>query len=110
MNGEELVLVMSIFLITGGVIWKWIDSSHKQRMAIIEKGVSAEDLVGLRRVGDPLTSLKWGLLGLFVGAGLLLGIILNTNFNVVDEATPALGLLMGGGALLVYYRIASGKR
>lgn len=109
MNGEELVLSMSIFLIVGAVVWKWIDSSHKQRMAMIEKGVSAVDLLGTRRAGDPITTLKWGLLALFVGGGLLLGIILNTSYNVVDEATPVLGLLMGGGALLVYYRIASRK-
>jgi hypothetical protein len=106
-NGEETILMLTIFLIVGGMIFKWLDSMHKQRMAMIDKGVSATDLFGKRRPGDPLPVLKWGLLAVFVGLGLLAGIILHENYRVVEEATPVLGLIMGGVALTIYYGIAS---
>lgn len=109
MNGEEMILMLTLFLSVGGLIWKWLDSMHKQKMSLIEKGMSAGDLIGKRRPGDPLSSLKWGLLAIFVGAGLLVGIILHAQFNVVDEVTPVLGLMLGGCALVIYYGIASVK-
>jgi hypothetical protein len=109
MSGEELMITMTLFLVIGSVLWKGIDSFHKQRMAMIDKGISVGELVGASRRGDPLPILKWGLLAIFVGAGLLLGIILNTNFRVVDTVAPVLGLIMGGIALVVYYRIASSR-
>jgi hypothetical protein len=108
-NGQEFVSLMTLFLLIAGLLWKGIDSYHKQRMALIENGGTIGQLPTIFRKANPLASLKWGLLAIFVGAGLLLGIILNTNFHVVEEATPALGLIMGGLALVTYYRIASSK-
>jgi hypothetical protein len=108
-NGEELFLTVMLFLIVGGVIWKWIDSIHKQRMAMIEKGLSSVDLAIKSRPGSPLPVLKWGLVAIFVGSGLLLGIILHRHFNVDEAVTPVLALITGGLALVVYYRVASTK-
>lgn len=110
MNGEELIVAVTFFMAIGFLMWKWLDSRHKQRMAIVERGMLPADFENaLRRAGSPLPTLKWGLLAIFVGTGLLIGIIMNLTLRVDEAITPVLALIMGGVALLVYYRVAEKK-
>lgn len=110
MNGEEMLIVITFLLATGILIWKWLDSRHKQRMAIVDKGLVPANFENmLSQAGSPLPALKWGLLAIFVGVGLLLGIIMNLTFRVDEAVTPVLALIMGGGALLVYYWVVEKK-
>lgn len=108
---EEVIVttLVPIFIVVAlaGMTWKWMDTRHTQRMAMIDKGMNPNE--GTPRPAHPLGMLKWALLVTFVGVGLLLGIILIVNYNAVDEVAPVLSIIFGGIALLVYYHIAAGK-
>jgi len=112
MNGEFFI---PIFLF-GGTAWVltiYFNNRHKERMAMIEKGVSASDLRGtpmrewLR--ANPLSSLKWGLLATFVGVGLFIAEWLDRAYFLHESVYFATTLIFGGIGLIVFYLIANAK-
>jgi len=110
---EPVMVVLIIFGSTGLIVWKWIETRHKEKIAMIEKGVSPKDFKGVS-VSElfkfsPLSSLKWGLLALFVGVGLMLATWLDRAWYLSDGVYPASMLTLGGLGLVVFYVIASRK-
>ena len=110
---EPVMVVLIIFGSTGLIVWKWIETKHKEKMAMIEKGVSPKDFKGISIPElfrfSPLSSLKWGLLALFVGAGLMLATWFDQSMYMPDGVYPASMLTLGGLGLVVFYVIASRK-
>jgi hypothetical protein len=112
MNGEFLI---PIFLF-GGTAWVlvvYFNNRHKERMAMIEKGVSPTEFKGTPVKEwfrtNPLSSLKWGLLTMFVGLGLMVAIWLRNAYYVHDSIFLSCMLIAGGFALIIFYIIASKK-
>ena len=86
---------------------------HKERMTMIEKGLSPEDVKALYqrqtfRV-NPLSSLKWGIVFVAVGLAVLVGMWLRNAFFIQDGVIPGLIALFGGLGLIVFYVIAHKK-
>jgi hypothetical protein len=113
MQGPE-VLIPIIFLAgIAGVLITYITSRHKERMTMIERGMASEEIKALysrdtsRR--DPISSLKWGILFLFIGLAILLGNYLRAQFHVEEGVYFGLICLMAGIGLLLFYVIASKK-
>jgi hypothetical protein len=110
---EPVIVVLVVFGSFGLIAWKFLDSRHRERMTMIEKGVSPADFKGrpLRDLfrPNPLSNLKWGLLALFVGAGLLLATYLERSLFWADSVYPASMLIFGGLALILFYGIANAK-
>lgn len=110
---EPAVITLIVFGSIGFVLYAWIQSRHKERIAMIEKGVKASELKGsimpdiLRP--NPLSSLKWGLLATFVGAGLIIANILDRLYYFHDSIYFASMLICGGLGLIIFYFIASRK-
>ncbi len=112
MNGEFLI---PIFLF-GGAAWVltvYFNSRHKERMAMIDKGVNPTDFKG-KPIKEwfqtnPLTSLKWGLLAVFVGIGLMIAMYLHRYTDAEESIYLACMLISGGIALVIFYFIASRK-
>ena len=108
---EPAAVVFIIFGSVGFVVYTWIQSRHKERIAMIEKGVKATELKGsfmpdiLRP--NPLSSLKWGLLAMFVGAALLIANILDRLYYFHDSVYFASMLISGGIGLIIFYFVAS---
>jgi hypothetical protein len=117
MNGE---IIVPIFLFGGiaAVLWKYFEGRHKERMAMIEKGVnpaefkSTSPMINPLRLlqGNVLSNLKWGLLAVFAGIGLLVGLQLE-NYYRFEEGSVIFGsiLITGGLALIIFYIIAAKK-
>jgi hypothetical protein len=110
---EPFFVVLVVFGSVGLVTWRWIEARHKERMAMIEKGVSPADFKGAR-FGEmfrasPLSSLKWGLLAMFVGIGSLVANWLDSEYGFHDSIYFASMLVFGGLALIIFYFIASRK-
>ena len=82
-------------------------------MSIIEKGLDPADYKELYKHSmwriNPLSNLKWGLVACFVGAGILIGMWINDFYQVRDHYAPALALIAGGLALVLFYFIAAKK-
>ncbi len=106
---EELLVPITLFVAIAVILWKFLENSHQQKMTMIERGMTPGSLRQERRVRDPLSALKWGLIGTFVGSGLLGGLVLTDLFNLDDGVIPAMALIMGGIALIIYYTIAIKK-
>jgi hypothetical protein len=112
MNGEFLI---PIFLF-GGAAWvliTYFNNRSKERMAMIEKGVNPVDFKGTPMKEwfrtNPLSSLKWGLLSVFVGIGLMVGMYLHRNLDMEDSVYLGCMLISGGIALVIFYFIAAKK-
>jgi hypothetical protein len=110
----EPVIGMLVFFGTLGVVlYTWLSSRHKERMAMIEKGLSPADFksTSLRDLfaSNPLSSLKWGMLAMFVGIGLLVGNLLDSVYYMGDSVYAASMLIFGGLALVLFYFIATRK-
>jgi len=110
---EPVIVVLIVFGSTGLIIWKFIESRHRERMSMIDKGVKPADFKGVswREMfrPNPLSSLKWGMLAMFVGVGIMVATYLERNMYWNDSVYPASMLIFGGLALVVFYGIASSK-
>ncbi|MBI2619443.1 MAG: hypothetical protein HYW57_05125 [Ignavibacteriales bacterium] len=110
MQAEEILIPLGFFLTVGIVLWKYFDTRGRERMAMIEKGLQpGESKLSTRHMlqVNPLSSLKWGLLALFVGVGLIVANWLDTTFYFHDSIYLACMLLAGGVGLVLFYFIAS---
>ncbi len=114
---EAFVPVIAIIFTFGipGIIIFWaINSKHRERMKLIERGLTPEEVREYFKDSDkkpknPFSTLKWGLLFLFLGVGFLISNILEYTMDVSDEITPALLLLFGGAGFITYYLIVKSK-
>ncbi len=110
---EPIFVVFIIFGSTALVIYKYLETRHKERMAMIEKGVSPADFKGMSLRDflktNPLSSLKWGLVLMFVGIGLMVATFLDQAYYMSDSVYPGSMLIFGGLAFVIFYSIASRK-
>lgn len=110
---EPIFVVFIIFGSTALVIYKYVETRHKERMAMIEKGVSPADFKGMTLRDflkiNPLSSLKWGLVLMFVGIGLIVATFLDQAYYMSDSVYPGSMLIFGGLAFVIFYSIASRK-
>ena len=112
--------VLAIVFIFGGaslILYKFFDSRHKEKMVLIEKGLINEDLKYLysNRLRNPnrYSTLKWGLVAVFIGLAVLLSIWFQ-QFSWADqhqgELIPGMIFLGAGIAFLIYFFISSRKK
>lgn len=110
---EPVLTVLIVFGSIGLILWRWIETRYRERIAMIEKGVSPADFKGVpvREIlrANPLSSLKWGLLATFVGVGLIVANWLDRAYYFQDSIYVASMLVFGGLALILFYFIAAKK-
>jgi hypothetical protein len=88
------------------VLYKFFEGRHRERMLMIEKGVTPADFKGGLMTAshvNPLANLKWSLLAIFVGIGLLVANIVYRRDIMDGTAYPMFMLIFGGIGLLVFY-------
>jgi len=102
MNGE-IFIPISMFAGVTLMFWIFFTNRHKERMALIENGADASLFTTKKNI-NKLSTLKWGMLFLGVGMGILVGNIL-ANYTTLEEAVPyfSMILLFGGISLVAYY-------
>jgi len=101
--------MLAIFLIFGApptlvilIYYIYRKAKHKERMALIEKGVDAS--IYLKEETTFHKALMWGMLIGGIGFGLLLGYILSVYTPMKqDIIMPIMALLFGGLGLIGYY-------
>lgn len=110
---SEVLVPLIVFSAMFGAFYVHVTARHRQRMAMIEKGM---DLGDLSRARDALfNSLRNGLLMLGVGLGLFLGyLVARVMPSVADPHEPdadnplpyfMMVLLCGGAALVIHHFI-----
>ena len=98
-----------LFAVIGTAVCFWLVTRHRERMSIIDKGVAADDIKALYQTSwkiQPLSSLKWGLILVFLGAGLFIGVRLKETAGMSDGVTVATVAICGGIGLVVFYLLA----
>ena len=109
--GAEVLIPISFFLTVAGIWGFTLLTRHKERMTMIEKGLSAEDIKALYHRGtlriSPLSSLKWGMIFVAVGVAGIIGMWIHENYFVDEGIYPALMAVFGGIALIIFYLLAN---
>lgn len=113
---EPFIAIFSILMVFGvpGLIIFWIVfTKHKERMRLIEKGLAPEEVKNYfskeEKIRTPYRGLKWAIILLSLGAGIVISNILYDRFNLSDGYTFGLVMLFLGIGFLVYYLIAKNK-
>lgn len=113
MGEAEFLIPIFMSMSAAAVVIIWITTRHRERVLMIEKGMESEQVRALyardpnRR--DPLASLKWGLLLVFSGIGILLGNFLHEYFHADEGVTIGMVSVLAGIALVIFYSFASKK-
>lgn len=113
MNGLEVLVPITFFVLIGAMVYHAITSRHKERMTMLEKGFSAEQMKSLAhrefRGHSPLSSLKWGIIILAIGLAIIVGNFLRSVYQVDESIVAGVVFLFAGLALVAFYIIASKK-
>lgn len=103
--GAEVIILPLIFAGIFGIFYLYFTTRNKERMALIEKGADAKIFTKGRQHTAPVWKvliLNLALLLMGIGAGIVIGGILYSNFNVDNDiAMPGSIFLMAGTGLLV---------
>lgn len=106
MDGGEVLIPITIFAGGFAMIFGIVYLKTKENLAMVEKGMNPKDKV---HRPAPFRTLKWGLLFLGSGLGLLFAFFIHTNYyRHMDEAVFiyfALLAIGGGLGLVVSYLI-----
>lgn len=102
MNTEFLIPI-AFFAMVYGIIYLFV--RKKERLALIAQGADATIFESSK--GQP-SSLKWGLLLVGIGTGILLGKVLAV-YTTLDEEPAFFSMicLFGGIGLIIYHLIAN---
>ena len=112
MQGEEVLVPLFGLVAIAAVLITYFSARHKERITMIEKGLSSEEIKALyardvRR--DPLSSLKWGILFVLAGIAIMLGNYLHDHYAVDEGAIVGMVILFVGIGLVAFYSIAAKK-
>ncbi len=112
MQPHEVAIPIMFFIVLGTIWVVWLFARHRERMTMVEKGMSSEDMKALyaKQIHhDPLSSLKWGLLFVLAGVAIMLGNFLHYHYGVDEGAIVGMVILFVGIGLVAFYSIAAKK-
>lgn len=105
------VISIALFMTIAGIWATIVLTRHKERMTMIDKGLKSEDIKALYekrafRPASALSGLKWGLVFLGIGCGVIVGILMKQWYHLEDSLIIGLIPFFGGLGLVVFYFIA----
>lgn len=113
---ENMIPIFGIiftFGIPGLIIFWAIYTKHKERMRLIEKGLTPEEVKQYfsdpEKPKNPYSGLKWGLILAFLGAGIIVSNIMYDKLQLSDGYTGGFVILSIGLGYLVYFIIVKSK-
>ncbi|MBP6313683.1 MAG: DUF6249 domain-containing protein [Flavobacteriales bacterium] len=108
---SEVLVPLIVFSALFGIVYIAVTAKHRQRMAMIEKGLMSAEPT---KRTDPFQSLKMGMVGIGVGVGLLSGYFFQTYGMIDGEDNPlpyfVMVAIFGGLALIWHFFIVQRKQ
>lgn len=108
-----VVAIIFTFGIPGILLFWWIYTKHREKMRLIEKGLSPEEVKAYfadnNKPKNPYSSLKSGLILLFLGVGIFLANVAESIYDVEEGVMMGIIVIFIGLGFLIYYFIASSK-
>jgi len=106
---EEILIPISLFLAIFGIVYLYLSTRNKERLALIEKGADASIFMGDRSNRSPIWKvllLNLALLLMAIGLGVFIASILHYNLGVEEGvAYPGTIFLMSGISLFVGFHM-----
>ena len=101
----EVIIPITLFASVFGIVYMFLTTRHKERMAMIEKGMDLSLLTKKSDSSSPINFwvIKLGLLMVGIAIGVFIGSLASKGLMGEDEAYPTMILLFGGLALLSSY-------
>ena len=118
MGGVEALIPMVAIVFTFGmpgvIIFWWLYTKHRERMRLIEKGLTPEEVKAYftetnNKPRNPYSSLKWGILLTFLGIGIFLANLFEGIYDLEEGVMMGIIVLSAGIGFLVYYGVVSSK-
>jgi hypothetical protein len=106
MEVGDTIIALVFFLTVFGLFYLWISSRHKERMALIEKGESADKIFGDPPKGAKKWILNFGIFAIGIALGVLLGSLLKLAGMEGEHAYPAAIFFCAGAALVSAFFIS----
>lgn len=114
---EALIPVVAIiftFGIPGILVFWWLYTKHREKMRLIEKGLTPEEVKAYfsetnTKPRNPYSSLKWGILLTFLGAGIFFANLLEGIYDLEEGVMMGIIILSAGLGFLVYFAIVNSK-
>ena len=100
---EEVLIPIGFFLAIFAILYVFWTTRTKERLALIEKGMTAGIFKG---ECSQLALVKWGIFLIAIGLGVVVGFALS---NVIQEVVAFFTsiLICGGGGLIVAYSVTN---
>ena len=97
---EAIFVPLIVFASIFGMVFVWLSTRNKERLALIEKGADAS-LWTVKKEHRTNYTLKFGMLAVGIGIGILVGSLIGT-YTAIDEdvAFPSMIFLFAGGFLI----------
>jgi hypothetical protein len=105
----DILIPISVFLTIFGIVYLFVSTRNKERLALIEKGVDASIFMKGRLNGVPtgrIIILNLALLLIGIGIGVFIALLLSTYTSLDRDAVyPATIFTMAGVGLFVGFRM-----
>lgn len=105
----DVIAVLGFWLTMITLCYMFFTTRHKERMTLIEKGVTAQVFEKRSRTTSRFSALKFGLVLLTGGIGLMVGNIIASIFNADEALCTFTSLMIFGGLGLVGYYVYTSK-
>ena len=107
---EDVLIPISLFLAIFGILYVYLSTRNRERLALIEKGADASIFMRGRNEGIPLWKvivLNLAFLLMGIGVGIFIGLLLST-YTIMDNDViyPAIIFLMAGIGLYTGFRMS----
>jgi hypothetical protein len=107
--GSEVIIAPLIFIVIFGIFYLFVSSRHKERMALIEKGVDASIFYSQKPKNRDLFSMiimNFALLLMSIGLAIFLAAIMHDFFDVRESiAFPGAIFTISGLGLFIGYKL-----
>lgn len=104
---EEILIPISFFLAVFGIVYLYLSTRNKERLALIEKGADASIFMRDRSNASPIWKiliLNLALLLMGIGLGVFIASLLD-NYTTLDAVYPAVIFFMAGVGLFIGFNM-----
>lgn len=106
---EEILIPISLFLAIFGIVYLYLSTRNKERLALIEKGADASIFMGRNQSTTSFSKiilLNLALLLMGIGLGVFIALLLSTYTSLNEGAIyPATIFTMAGVALFIGFNM-----
>jgi flagellar biosynthesis protein FliQ len=105
---EAILIPISLFLTIFGIVYLFLSTRNKERLALIEKGVDASIFRSNRNSFQKIIILNLALLFMGIGIGVFIALLLATYTSLDKGALyPAMVFLMAGVSLFIGFKMTN---